>query len=102
MNKREAVRRRLMALRANLPSGAVRTIPYVREYHRRIRDLEDLGVEGASGFRINEGEMRFEREPKPGRYVEREFFLAQIDALILCLEPNQETRRIGFTTTEQR
>jgi len=102
MKGQEAVRRRLVALRANLPDGDIRAIPYVREFHRRIRDLEQLGIDGATEFRIHEGEMRFALKPKPGRYVERAFFLAQLDALILCLEPDSEGRRIGFTSIQDR
>ena len=92
-----------MALRANLPEGvAVKAIPYVREFHWRIRDLERLGVEGVDDFRIPQDQMRLNRTAPVGRYVERAYLLARLDALILCLEPEARGRRIGFARSDQQ
>jgi len=99
---------RLSALRQNLPKDTHVPIHWAEDYHAALQELENLGID-IKEFRIPSdqfkqirvggnyvtGEVRYSRD----YYVQRDFFMAKLDAVLVYFELSHGDRQpkiVGF------
>lgn len=96
----------LTSLKQNLPTNRSVDMKYIEMYHEELDRLLTLGIDHLEDFRIPSAQMKSEfvggnyvtgeMNYSSDKYVEREFFMTKLDAVLSFFQLNENENTIGF------